>query len=97
MDLIISFLQILRLPLRFLSHPDDTMSKKNDDRKDIVIVGGGIAGVLAAKALSAKLDHTLGGGMRHLDLSQNSMAVVGEDYTTHGVEQHLQHGLGTET
>ena len=58
MDLIISFLQILRLPLRFLSHPDDTMSKKNDDRKDIVIVGGGIAGVLAAKALSAKLDHT---------------------------------------
>ncbi|KAF8899037.1 FAD/NAD(P)-binding domain-containing protein [Infundibulicybe gibba] len=31
-------------------------SKKNDDRKNVVIVGGGVSGTITAKALSAKLD-----------------------------------------
>ena len=44
----------------------------------------------------AELDHALGCGVRHLDLAENSMAVVGEDNTAHGVEEHLEHGLGAE-
>jgi hypothetical protein len=31
-----------------------------------------------------------------LDLSEDGVAVVGEDDAAHGVEQHLQHGLGAE-
>lgn len=57
MGLIVSLLQILTRPFAS-SHPSDTMSKKNDDRKNVVIVGGGLAGVAVAKTLSAKLDHS---------------------------------------
>lgn len=32
------------------------MSKKNDDRKNIIIVGGGMGGAVVARSLSAKLD-----------------------------------------
>jgi len=32
------------------------MSKKNDDRKNVVIVGGGLVGSLLARTLSSKLD-----------------------------------------
>jgi hypothetical protein len=34
--------------------------------------------------------------MCDFDFSEDSVAVVGEDDTAHGIEQHLQHGLGTE-
>lgn len=58
MGLIFSLLQNLSRPFNSLSPPDHTMSKKNDDRKNIVIIGGGIAGTTVAKTLSAKLDHS---------------------------------------
>jgi hypothetical protein len=32
--------------------------------------------------------------MCDFDFSQDSVAVVGEDDAAHGVEQHLEHGLG---
>lgn len=46
---------------------------------------------------TAELDHALCGGVRHLDFSENGVAVVGEHNAAHWVEQHLEHGLGTET
>lgn len=46
---------------------------------------------------AAQLNHALCGRMRDLNLSQNSVAIVGEDDAAHGVEQHLEHGLGTQT
>jgi hypothetical protein len=45
----------------------------------------------------AELDHALGGRVRDFNLSEDGMAVVGEDDAAHGVEQHLQHSLGAET
>jgi hypothetical protein len=45
----------------------------------------------------AQLNHALGRRVRDFDFSQDGMTVVGEHNTTHGVEQHLQHGLGAET
>ncbi len=46
---------------------------------------------------AAELDHALGGRVGNLNLAEDSVAVVGEDDAAHGVEQHLEHGLGTET
>lgn len=58
MVLIFSLLQKISRPFRSLPPPSDITSKKNNDRKNIVIVGGGFAGNLVAKLLSAKLDHS---------------------------------------
>jgi hypothetical protein len=44
----------------------------------------------------AELNHALGRRVRDFNLSQDGMAVVGEDNAAHGVEQHLQHGFGAE-
>ena len=35
-------------------------------------------------------------GVRGTYLSEDSVAVVGQDNTSHGVEQHLEHRLGSE-
>lgn len=45
----------------------------------------------------AELDHALCCRVCDFDFSEDSVAVVGENDTTHGIEQHLQHGLGTQT
>jgi len=44
-----------------------------------------------------ELDHAFGCRMGDLNLSQDSMAVVGEHNTTHGIQQHLQHSLRAQT
>ena len=62
---------------------------KNDD------AGGTVADLLVL--CSAELDHALRGRVSDLNLSQDSVAVVGQDNTAHGVEQHLEHGLGAQT
>lgn len=45
----------------------------------------------------AELDHALRSGVRNFDLTKDGVAIVGQNNAAHGVEQHLQHGLGTET
>ncbi|KAK7687688.1 hypothetical protein QCA50_008904 [Cerrena zonata] len=57
MGLIISLLHAIN-PFKFLSHSDHDMAKKSDDRKNVVIIGGGFSGNLVAKTLSTKLDHS---------------------------------------
>lgn len=61
---------------------------KNDDR------GGTVTDLLVLGP--AELDHALGGRVGDLDFSQDGVAVVGEDDSSHGVEQHLQHSLGAQ-
>mmetsp|Transcript_56532 Transcript_56532/g.123921 ORF Transcript_56532/g.123921 Transcript_56532/m.123921 type:complete len:291 (-) Transcript_56532:103-975(-) len=43
-----------------------------------------------------ELHHALCGGMSHINLSQNRVAVVREDDATHWVQEHLQHRLGSQ-
>lgn len=34
--------------------------------------------------------------MLHINLAEDGITVVGHDDTSHGVEKHLQHGLGSQ-
>ena len=45
---------------------------------------------------TGKLDHTLGGWMLHINFSEDGVTVVGEDDTSHWVQQHLKHALWSE-
>lgn len=44
-----------------------------------------------------KLDHALGGRVGDLDFSEDGISVVGENNSSHGIQQHLQHGAGSKT
>lgn len=44
----------------------------------------------------AQLDHAFSCWVRHLNLAQDGVAVVGQDDAAHGVEEHLEHRLGSE-
>ena len=46
---------------------------------------------------SAELDHALCCGVCDFDFTEDGVAIVGENDTAHGVEQHLQHSLGAQT
>ncbi|KAJ5625754.1 hypothetical protein N7510_002063 [Penicillium lagena] len=57
--------------------------------------GGSVSHLLILRP--TELNHALGRGVRHLDLSQNGVSVIGQYNTPHGVQEHLQHRFGTET
>lgn len=44
-----------------------------------------------------ELDHRLGRRVSDVDFSENCMSIIREQDAAHGVQNHLQHGLGTET
>ena len=46
---------------------------------------------------SGQLDHTLGCWMLDINFSQDSVAIIGQDNTTHGVKEHLKHALWSES
>jgi hypothetical protein len=39
----------------------------------------------------------LAAGVGDFNLAEDGVTVVGQDDAAHGVQQHLQHGLGAET
>ena len=45
---------------------------------------------------SGQFQHAFGRRMRHVHFAQNGVAVVGEHNAPHWVEQHFEHGLGTQ-
>jgi len=66
----------------------EDFTSKDDDRggtiTDFFVLGSG------------QLDHTLGGWMLDINFSQDSVAIIGQDNTTHWVEEHLKHALWSE-
>jgi len=44
-----------------------------------------------------ELNHALCGRVCDFDLSENGVAIVGEHNTSHRIEKHFQHGLGSQT
>lgn len=63
-------------------------SGHNDNR------GGSVSDLFVLD--SGELNHALGGRVLDVDLTKDGVAVVGHDDSAHGVEQHFEHGLGTE-
>lgn len=57
--------------------------------------GGAITDLLVLGA--SELDHGLGCGVGHIDFSKDGISVVGKYYAAHWVEEHLKHGLGSES
>mmetsp|Transcript_23900 Transcript_23900/g.53550 ORF Transcript_23900/g.53550 Transcript_23900/m.53550 type:complete len:226 (+) Transcript_23900:1115-1792(+) len=45
---------------------------------------------------STEFNHALGSRMLHVNFSENGMAIVGHHDSSHGIQQHLQHRLGTQ-
>ena len=46
---------------------------------------------------SGELDHGLGSGVLHIDFSEDGVSIVGQDDSSHRVEEHLEHALGTKS
>ncbi len=67
----------------------ENFTSKDDDRgctvTDFLVLG------------SAEFDHGLGSGMCDFDFTEDSVSIVGEEDTAHGVEDHFEHGFGTKT
>ena len=64
------------------------LAGKNDDGS------GAVADLLVLRA--SELDHGLGGGVRHVNLAEDAIAVVRHNDPAHGIEEHLEHGAGAE-
>mmetsp|Transcript_14994 Transcript_14994/g.37753 ORF Transcript_14994/g.37753 Transcript_14994/m.37753 type:complete len:263 (+) Transcript_14994:965-1753(+) len=43
-----------------------------------------------------ELNHRFGGGMTDVNLAQNTVSVVCHDNSSHGIQQHFEHGLGSQ-
>jgi len=66
----------------------EELSSEDDDGSgtitDLLILG------------TAELDHTLGSGVRDIDFTKNSVSIVGQNNSTHGVQDHLEHRTRSE-
>jgi len=68
--------------------------KKSKTRTNNDNGSSSIANLLILSA--RKLNHTLSSRMDNINLPQNSITIVGEDNTAHGIKEHLEHGLGPQ-
>jgi len=76
---------------------EQTKKKKKIQRKatNDVDRGGAITDLLILGP--RELNHALGRWVGHVNLSEDGISIVGQHDATHGIKQHLEHGLGSKT